>query len=78
MLPAYLAAIGDPAVHYAVPGELDHATGLAEATIENPKGPTSPRPDPVKAGCQFCGRWKGLRRVATLLRCGSRPLGNFL
>jgi hypothetical protein len=42
-----------------VPGELDHATGLAEATIENPKGQTSPRPDSAKAECQYCGSLEG-------------------
>ena len=61
-----------------MPGELDHATGLAEATIENPKGPTSPRSDPVKAECQFCGSWKELQSAETLLCCGSRPLGIFI
>src|SRR5690242_5861854 len=46
----------------SLPGELDHATGPVETTIDNPKGPTGPRPDSVKAECQHCGRWKGLRR----------------
>src|SRR5437868_6732747 len=65
-------------VPYGVPGELDHATGPEEATVQNPKGPTGPRPDSMKVECQYCGCWKGLRKVATLLRCGSRPLGFLL
>src|SRR5579864_2646582 len=61
-----------------LPGELDHATGPEEATIDNPKGQTGPRSDSTKVECQYCGCWKGLRRVATLLCCGSGPLGVLL
>jgi hypothetical protein len=57
--PAHLAGLRGPGVHCSVPGELDHATGPAEATIDNPKGHTGPRPDPVKAGCQYCGTLEG-------------------
>src|SRR5438105_15022817 len=57
--PAYLASLRCPGVHCSVPGELDHATGPAEATLDNPKGHTGPRPDSVKAGCQYCGTLEG-------------------
>ena len=42
-----------------VPGELDHATGPEEATIDNPKGPTGPRSDSAKVECQYCGLLEG-------------------
>jgi hypothetical protein len=78
-------AAGVPSERYAagiglcLPGELDHATGpVATTDDDNPKGQTGPRPDSVKAECQYCGRWKGLRRMATCLRCGSGPLGTFV
>jgi len=57
--PAGLAKPLRPDVHSPVPGELDHATGPAEATIDNPKGHTGPRPDSAKAGCQYCGTLEG-------------------
>src|SRR5437879_6471838 len=42
--PARLAAGRRPGVHFAVPGELDHATGLAEATSRTRKGRPVPAP----------------------------------
>jgi hypothetical protein len=57
--PACLARLDCPGIHSPLPGELDHATGLVEATIENPKGQTSPRPDSAKAECQYCGSLEG-------------------
>src|SRR5579859_5792991 len=74
--PAYLAGLRRPGVHCSLPGELDHATGPAEATIDNPKGHNRSPPRPSESWVPaMWNAGRGCGRVATLLRCGSRPLG---
>ncbi len=71
------ASSGD--IVFALPGELDHATGSVEATVSRTrKGRPVPAPTRRKPSASAVDAGRGCEGVVTPLRCGSRPLGIFV